>query len=89
MSEENPNIKAVGPVGTYQVCLKSGATVVLEGVDLWVYAPMPNPPNPIEPWHYYFQRAGERVSFTPHFVNKAGFGEIDLDVVIDAVFRLK
>ncbi len=89
MSEESPTIKSIGPVGTYQVCLKSGATVVLDGVELCAFVPMPSPPSPTKPWSYFFQRSGVRVSFTPHFVTANEFGEKPLDDFIDAIFRLK
>ncbi|MEJ5278546.1 hypothetical protein EJ576_09500 [Pseudomonas sp. C 49-2] len=89
MSSENPKIEVVGPKGTYQICLKSGATVVLDGVELCTYAPIPNPPVPVEPQYFFFQKEGVRVSFTAHFVGKNTHGEKPLDDVIDAIFRLK
>ncbi len=89
MSSEDPKIEVVGPTGTYQICLKSGATVVLDGVELCTYAPIPNPPNPVQPQYFFFQRAGKPVSFTAHFVSPKEYGEKPLDDSIDAIFRLK
>ncbi|WP_353627722.1 hypothetical protein ABNQ24_07120 [Ralstonia pseudosolanacearum] len=82
-----PEIKVVGPVGSYQICLKSGASVVLDGVELCTYAPNPNG-NPVPP-KFFFQRSGERVSFTAHYVARDEGGEKPLDDVTDAIFRIK
>ena len=75
--------KQVEDVGTYQICFKSGATVVLENAELWA-SYFGN-----EPKVWYFQRAGKKISFTAHFTNATGGGEKPLDEVIDAIVRLK
>lgn len=75
--------KLLGEVGTYQICFKSGATAILEGVELLAsFLPGDLP-------HWFFQRNGQRVSFTPHFATPTSGGEKPLDDVIDAIFRLK
>lgn len=83
-----PEIEVEGPVGTYQICLKSGASVILDGVELCTHAPNPTG-NPMQPKYFFFQRLGERVSFTTHYVAPNEAGEKPLDDVIDAIFRIK
>ncbi|MDO3621707.1 hypothetical protein Q3O98_11415 [Ralstonia pseudosolanacearum] len=83
-----PEIKVVGPVGSYQICLKSGASVVLDGVELCAEAPNPTDGNPV-PQRFFFQRSGQRVSFTAHFATRDAGGEKPLDDVMDAIFRIK
>jgi hypothetical protein len=75
--------KQVADVGTYQICFKSGATVVLENAEL--YATFFG--NEPQVWH--FRRDGKPISFTAHFANTTGYGEKPLDEVIDAIVRLK
>lgn len=75
--------KQVEDVGTYQICFKSGATVVLENAELSASF-FGN-----DPMVWYFQRAGKKISFTAHFANSSGRGEKPLDEVIDAIVRLK
>lgn len=75
--------KLFGEVGTYQICFKSGATAILEGVELLASFLPGDPPA------WFFQRDGQRVSFTAHFISPNAGGQKPLDDVIDAILRLK
>ncbi|PXX07015.1 hypothetical protein C8R27_1571 [Nitrosomonas ureae] len=66
--------------GTYQICFKSGATVILEDAELWASF------GGTKPWKWYFVRSGEEISYTSHISEGI---QRPLDEVIDAIFRLK
>ena len=74
----------VGSVGTYQVIFKSGATIILEDVELFQYSSSVDEPN-----SWVFERNGRRISYTPHFKTPTSNGEKPLDDVIDAILHLK
>lgn len=79
------HLKAVvGSSGTYQVIFKSGATVILENVELFQYSSSAEEPN-----NWVFERNGKRISYTPHFKTLTSSGEKPLDDVIDAILHLK
>lgn len=79
------HLKAVvGSIGTYQVIFKSGATVILENVELVQYGSSTGEPN-----SWVFERNGRKISYTSHFKASASNGEKPLDDVIDAILHLK
>lgn len=79
------HLKAVvGSIGTYQVIFKSGATVILENVELVQYGSSTE-----ESSSWVFERNGRRISYTPHFKASTSNSEKPLDDVIDAILHLK
>ena len=82
MSTEPSSEKLVG-TGTYQIIFKSGATAIIENVELMEAI------SGSEPSKWYFQRGGALVSFTTHFASPNSRGQKPLDDVIDAILLLK
>lgn len=79
------HLKAVvGSIGTYQIIFKSGATIILENVELVQYGSSTEDSS-----SWVFERNGRRISYTSHFKTSTSSGEMPLDAVIDAILHLK